>query len=184
MNPQEFQSLYDAHFRVVNGVLRHYAITTEEREDIIQTAFFTFWVYSQTVTVDKPCAFLVTSARNAAVSLLRQRKTRRSDSLESHAEPDSHALPSGNSDGAKAQELRERKIAVVRTALAEHTRKSGNDTLWKRYAEGCRLRDIAHERKEPLGTICARVNASRLPRRLTESLRAEVARINQEAEAY
>lgn len=173
MTNAQFRALYDAYFSLVNASLRGYRLSAEEREDILQAVFFSYWIYSQTNHVDRPGGFLVTAARNRAISLLRLRATQRATSLEDRELP-ADAIPGGDFSLAKEQAAREERITRVRGALQDHASRTGDDTLWQRYAQGRKLKDIASTRGEPLGTVCSKVNVTRLPRRLVERLRLEM----------
>lgn len=174
MKSQEFQALYERTFHLVNQSLKTFRLSEEEREDVVQSTYMAYWVYAQTEVIQKPAGFLVASARNRALSLLRQRKVHATDPLEGQGELCASLLPSANGEAAREAHARESRISLVRQALAAHRASTNDDTLWQRYAQGRKLADIAKARGEPLGTVCARVNVARLPKRLVEAVRTSV----------
>ncbi|MCA2961727.1 MAG: sigma-70 family RNA polymerase sigma factor [Silvanigrellales bacterium] len=174
MTPLEFQTLYEKTFGLVSHSLNTFRLSHEEREDVVQGTYLAFWLYVQTESVQKPAGFLVASARNRALTLLRKRKVHATHSIDFHGELCASLIPSANGEAAKEAEQREKRIDIVRQALTEHRASTNDDTLWQRYAQGRKLTDIAAARGEPLGTVCARVNVSRLPKRLVESVRTSI----------
>jgi DNA-directed RNA polymerase specialized sigma24 family protein len=173
MNSKAFRECYDNYFSFLNHGLKQYPLSPEEREDILQQTFLSFWIVSQSSLITKPGGFLLTTARNRALSLLRHRRVARHENLESHTELTTECLASADVTVAQEKETREQTISLVRTALHKHTRKTDDDTLWQRYAQGRKLREIAKDRREPLGTVCSKVNPARIPKPVLDSLRRQ-----------
>jgi DNA-directed RNA polymerase specialized sigma24 family protein len=164
------------HKSILARRLARFRISEEDIDDIIQNTLVNYWLNQQGgEVIDCPIAFLWTSARNLALSLLRSRKA--SGRLLTRVRFEVPESTDGIENLRSEKERRERMIDMVREALREEKTRAKHPTLWMRYVEGRRLKEIARLTQVGIGVASSRVHASRLPKKLVNRIREEHAEL-------
>ena len=144
--------LYDAHSRLMFGVICRIVRDRAEAEEVLQEAFVQAWTHAATYNpvLGTPASWLVGIARNRAIDRLRANavRTRTVDALEEPA-----PMPSPESAAAIGERQRE-----VQRALAQLPAEQ-RELIEQAYFLGWTQSELAERHRLPLGTVKTRMRA-------------------------
>jgi RNA polymerase sigma-70 factor, ECF subfamily len=148
-DPQAFETLYDAHHKLVYGVAFRMLADRPAAEDLTQTVFLKVWNAPDLFRGGNLAAWLVRVTRNRALDILRSRSARAESELP-EALPEEETLE----DVAFARIDAQR----VRTALAGLPPEQ-REPIELGFFAGITHEEIARRSGAPLGTIKTRIRS-------------------------
>jgi len=144
--------LYDAHSRLLFGVICRILGDRTEAEEVLQDAFVQAWtrVATYNPALGSPIGWLVSIARNRAIDRLRANavRTRTLDALD---EP----LPGPTPEGTAATSQRQREVRRALEGLPADQR----ELIEQAYFLGLTQSELAERHHLPLGTVKTRMRA-------------------------
>jgi RNA polymerase sigma-70 factor (ECF subfamily) len=142
--------LYDAHHRLLFGVICRIVGHRAEAEEVLQEAFVQAWTRaaSYNPAIGSPVGWLVGIARNRAIDRLRANAVR-ARTAEALDEPAAPPTP----EGTAAESERQRE---VRRALAQLTGDQ-RELIEQAYFLGLTQSELAERHRLPLGTVKTRM---------------------------
>lgn len=165
-------ALYDRYSRLVFSLALHMLDDPAVAEEVTQDVFLRVWKKAGTYRTDqgKVSTWLVSIARNRAIDVLRQRRSRPERNSVGWEELLPGMLP--RADGSDPEETAAESIQMqrVRAAIAALPIEQ-QKALAMAYFEGFSHREIAERLGEPLGTIKTRIRIAM--QKLREQLEAE-----------
>ena len=146
-------AIYDRHSGVVYSLLRRMLRDSSDAEDILQDVFFHLWKIAGRYDGERGSlrGWLLTIARNRAISLIRQRKP-----MESEEEIESRpALQARAQISAAASE-----VAFSVSKALQNLSADQNKLFEMAFYEGMTHSEIAERTGQPLGTIKTRLRTA------------------------
>lgn len=151
-----FRCLYDRYYGLILYVARRCGMDGMEAEDILQDTFLKLLQKAGTLrdaTAIK--SWLISTARNQAMDILRRRQTTRSKN-------EALAASTPVDDGlAPASYVRELEVALVGNLIRQLAAASGDDVLVLFYIEGRSAQQIADLWNAPVSTVTNRLSRAR-----------------------
>jgi RNA polymerase sigma factor (sigma-70 family) len=154
---------FEADYRETYGLVR-YAVGRfpglhAHADDLIQDVYLSYWQHREAIPPEKRRAWLLVTARHKAIDKLRRLNNHRTELTDfEHMEPKEGLWTSD-----PVHEARVMKIGQMLDKLPEGTTAH---TFQRFYREGDSLMTIARDRKEPIGTVAARMSRMREKLRL------------------
>jgi RNA polymerase sigma-70 factor (ECF subfamily) len=144
--------LYDAHSRLLFGVICRIVGDRTEAEEVLQEAFVQAWTHagSYDATLGSPVGWLVGIARNRAIDRLRANAVR-TRTVEALDEPSAPPTP----EGVAAASERQREVRKALDVLAADQR----ELIEQAYFLGLTQAELADRHGLPLGTVKTRMRA-------------------------
>ena len=153
---EQFESIFRQHERLVFRAAYRVTGNPDDAEDVLQNVFLRLLRREDALDLGQnPKGYLHRAAINAALDLLRSRKSAKSVSLEDVAIPPSDKAP-GPEDRQAASEIREwlrRAVASLNATAAE--------MFTLRYFEGYGNKDIAEMMGTTQGTVAVTLHRTR-----------------------
>ena len=152
-----FRTLYDRYFGLVLYVSRRCGVDAMEAEDITQETFLK--LINKAHTVRDPNAvkgWLVSSARNQAMDILRRKQTQLSKTEQLLHQPENQAH-----DLIPGSYLRELEVSLVGDLIRKIAVEHNDDILTLFYIDGLSAQEIADRDNTPISTITNRLSRSR-----------------------
>lgn len=156
-----FESLYDAHHRLVYGIAARILNDTSAAEDVTQSVFLKIWSSPERFEAGNFSGWIARVARNQALDVLR-RKSRPEAEL-------TEAIP--DSDLLEERAFADLDAAAVRNALAQLPAEQ-REPIELGFFGGITHAEIAQRTGIPLGTIKTRIRTGLL--RLRSALEGAV----------
>jgi len=158
--------LYDAHNRLLFGLILRILRDRSEAEEVLQEVFVLVWTRAETYNVGlgSPAAWLVRIARNRAIDRLRANNVRLR-AVESAPLPEAAASPESQAATSEQQRAVARALAVLppdQRTLIEQA-----------YFQGLTQSELADRFKLPLGTVKTRIRTGMIALRQQLSQMAE-----------
>jgi RNA polymerase sigma-70 factor (ECF subfamily) len=158
--------LYDAHSRLLYGLILRILRDRSETEEVLQEVFVLVWTRAETYNVGlgSPAAWLVRIARNRAIDRLRANSVRLR-AVESAPLPESAASPETQAVESERQRVVGRALEALppdQRLLIEHA-----------YFVGLTQSELAERFKLPLGTVKTRIRTGMIALRQQLSQMAE-----------
>ena len=158
--------LYDAHHRLLFGLILRILRDRSEAEEVLQEVFVLVWTRAETYNVGlgAPAAWLVRIARNRAIDRLRANSVRLR-AVESAPLPEAAASP--ESQAATSEQQRAVTRALGGLPPDQRT------LIEQAYFQGLTQSELAERFKLPLGTVKTRIRTGMIALRQQLSQMAE-----------
>ena len=156
-NKTVFKKIYQVYFGLIQYVVKRCGISDEDSLDIVQDTFFKLYEKSSSLkNKDAIKSWLVTTARNQAMDLLRKHKLQQKHVETGYAGQES-VCPSLMSDN----QVHELELLLLGEFIDQVERETDDNTFTLFYRHGLSVKEIAIQLNVPVSTVTNRLSRMR-----------------------
>ena len=149
-DPTTFKAFYEKEVGLIYFTVKAYRLCDADQDEIVQETFLRLYAAREGVDPAKARAFLVVTARNLSLDLLRRRNTRRTDLAgEDIAACEASLWNSDNEHDAR--------VAACGQVVEKIGKTPGGEVFAMFYGEGLSIKEICERTSEAVGTVTARL---------------------------